>query len=238
MPWNLSLKLKPHAPRKIPKMQQPQTLTSRDVPRLIEELLRQVQSETRRPVSADVLRLSDAIEAASASMPQIHIHRGDWAKWGLSSTEAQLASILKARAGQTVTRETLMQILYGDDRPDGKILDVFVSKTRKKLAGYYEIEPDWGVGYRMVYLKKGRDPCDVIEWRGIFMGIKQSLVAEYLHASMNRWTHTRDLARAANTGPNAVGSIMRLLKRNLLATPYRIENHRNAGYRMVRSHAP
>lgn len=208
-------------------------LTTQDVPRLVEQLLAQIQSETRRPLSPSIVSLSNKIEVASATAPKIHIIRGDWDRWELTTTEAHIASMLKAAGGNSVAREQIMASLYGDDRPEQKILDVLVCKLNKKLAGYYRVQNDWGFGYRLVYLRRGRDPRDVIEWRGIFMGVKQALVAERLFTAMNTWTHTRDIAKAANSKPNAVGSIMRLLKKNLLATPYHIENVRSAGYRMV-----
>ena len=53
----------------------------------------------------------------------------------------------------TLTKEMFLNHLYGgmDDDPDGKIIDVFICKLRKKLAvacnGVHCIETVWGRGY-------------------------------------------------------------------------------------------
>lgn len=55
------------------------------------------------------------------------------------------------------TREQLLSRVYSlfaDDAPELKIIDVFICKIRKKLAGLgVDIESVWGHGYR---LKKGQ----------------------------------------------------------------------------------
>lgn len=218
-------------------MLQTQPFTQRDIPRLLQELREQVQAETRRPVSPVVNRLSDAIETAAMSGPKFTSDADQWSHFGLSQKEAELANLLRAGAGKTVHREVILSALYGDDLPQQKILDVWVCKINKKLAGHYRIENEYGVGFRMAYLRKGRDPRDVVEWRGIFMGAKQALMAERLYETMGRWAHTRDLAKACNSMPNAVGSVMRGLRHNLKGTPYKVENVRSAGYRMLRINA-
>ena len=64
---------------------------------------------------------------------------------------------LTVRQGTTVTKEMLLNHLYGGtDEPELKIIDVFVCKLRKKLAqptgSKYYIETIWGRGYKL------RDP--------------------------------------------------------------------------------
>ena len=65
---------------------------------------------------------------------------------------------LTVRQGTTVTKEMLLNHLYGGtDEPQLKIIDVFVCKLRKKLApatgGNHYIETVWGRGYML------RDPA-------------------------------------------------------------------------------
>ena len=62
--------------------------------------------------------------------------------------------LLALRRGQVVSREALMGHLYGVmDTPNDKIIEVFVSKLRKKLQdtldGYDMIETIWGRGYML-----------------------------------------------------------------------------------------
>jgi two-component system, cell cycle response regulator CtrA len=60
--------------------------------------------------------------------------------------------LLALRKGMTITKETFLNYLYGGmDEPEGKIIDVFMCKLRKKLAsasgGNEFIETIWGRGY-------------------------------------------------------------------------------------------
>ena len=71
----------------------------------------------------------------------------------LSSKEASLLELLYANINQTVNREHILQVVWGDEGDYlGRTLDVFISKLRKKL----EADPNLkivnirGVGYRMV----------------------------------------------------------------------------------------
>lgn len=72
----------------------------------------------------------------------------------LSSKEYGVLELLALRRGQVVSREALMGHLYGVmDTPNDKIIEVFVSKLRKKLQdtldGYDMIETIWGRGYML-----------------------------------------------------------------------------------------
>lgn len=71
----------------------------------------------------------------------------------LSSKEASLLELLYANINETVNREHILQVVWGDEGDYlGRTLDVFISKLRKKL----EADPNLkivnirGVGYRMV----------------------------------------------------------------------------------------
>ena len=76
----------------------------------------------------------------------------------LTAKESSILELLSVRQGTTVTKEMLLNHLYGGtDEPQLKIIDVFVCKLRKKLAqatgGNHYIETVWGRGYML------RDPA-------------------------------------------------------------------------------
>ena len=70
----------------------------------------------------------------------------------LTGKEYQILELLMLRMGTTVSKKMFINHLYaGIAEPDEKIIDVFVSKLRKKLAhasdGQDFIETVWGRGY-------------------------------------------------------------------------------------------
>src|SRR4029078_1564539 len=70
----------------------------------------------------------------------------------LTGKEYQMLELLSLRKGTTLTKEMLLNHLYGGmDEPQIKIIDVFICKLRKKLAtaagGKNFIETVWGRGY-------------------------------------------------------------------------------------------
>ena len=76
----------------------------------------------------------------------------------LTAKGSSILELLSVRQGTTVTKEMLLNRLYGGtDEPELKIIDVFVCKLRKKLApatgGNHYIETVWGRGYML------RDPA-------------------------------------------------------------------------------
>ena len=77
----------------------------------------------------------------------------------LTGKEYQLLELLSLRKHLTLTKEMLLNHLYGGkDEPGSKIIDVFICKLRKKLAnasqGKNYIETVWGRGYVL------REPTD------------------------------------------------------------------------------
>lgn len=71
----------------------------------------------------------------------------------LSSKEANLLELLFSNVNKTVTREDILQVVWGDDGDYlGRTLDVFISKLRKKLEldANLRIVNIRGVGYRLV----------------------------------------------------------------------------------------
>jgi len=72
----------------------------------------------------------------------------------LTSKEYQSLELLALRKGATLTKEMFLNHLYGGlDEPEVKIIDVFICKLRKKLAGasggQNYIETVWGRGYAL-----------------------------------------------------------------------------------------
>lgn len=75
----------------------------------------------------------------------------------LTRKEYQMLELLALRKGRALSKEMLMNHLYGGtDQPEPKIIDVFICKLRKKLAAATSsdshIETVWGHGYAL------RDP--------------------------------------------------------------------------------
>lgn len=72
----------------------------------------------------------------------------------LTKKEYQIAEILALRKGVVLSKEAILDHLYGGmDEPNPKIIDVFVCKIRKKLQnlGVEDfIETNWGRGYMVV----------------------------------------------------------------------------------------
>ena len=80
----------------------------------------------------------------------------------LTGKEYGMLELLSLRKGTTLTKEMLLNHLYGGmDEPELKIIDVFVCKLRKKLAaatnGDNYIETVWGRGYVL------RDPDENVQ---------------------------------------------------------------------------
>jgi two-component system cell cycle response regulator CtrA len=80
----------------------------------------------------------------------------------LTAKEYQILELLSLRKGTTLTKDMILNHLYGGmDEPEMKIVDVFICKLRKKLttaAGGKEfIETVWGRGYVV------REPSENVE---------------------------------------------------------------------------
>src|ERR1700746_1760874 len=106
-----------------------------------------------------------AIVRRSTAHPQSVIQTGDLvvnldtktvevngARVHLTGKEYQMLELLSLRKGTTLTKEMFLNHLYGGmDEPEIKIIDVFICKLRKKLAGAWNgkdyIETVWGRGY-------------------------------------------------------------------------------------------
>jgi two-component system, cell cycle response regulator CtrA len=82
----------------------------------------------------------------------------------LTAKEYQMLELLALRKGTTLTKEMILNHLYGGmDEPEIKIIDVFICKLRKKLAnasgGKNFIETIWGRGYALRAQAKSFQPA-------------------------------------------------------------------------------
>ncbi|EKM98624.1 MULTISPECIES: response regulator transcription factor [Acidocella] len=72
----------------------------------------------------------------------------------LTKKEYQIAEILALRKGVVLSKEAILDHLYGGlDEPNPKIIDVFICKIRKKLQALGVddfIETNWGRGYMAI----------------------------------------------------------------------------------------
>ncbi len=91
----------------------------------------------------------DVGRAARARDIDLLAAKRDWPK--LSPSEAIIMAVLCQAGSRGVSRETLVDRLWGDD-PDGgpagtdKIISIHVSHLRAKGVG---VETLWGIGYRL-----------------------------------------------------------------------------------------
>jgi two-component system cell cycle response regulator CtrA len=116
-----------------------------------DELLARVHAIVRRSKghAQSVIQTGDLnvdLDAKSVEINRVRVH--------LTVKEYQILELLSLRKGTTLTKEMFLNQLYGGmDEPDIKIIDVFICKLRKKLAGASGgkdyIETVWGRGYAL-----------------------------------------------------------------------------------------
>ena len=114
-----------------------------------DELIARIQAIVRRSQghAQSVVQVGDLVVNIDQKTVEV-----DGARVHLTAKETQILEILSLRKGTTLTKETLLNQLYGGmDEPEIKIIDVFICKLRKKLAnasgGKDYIETIWGRGY-------------------------------------------------------------------------------------------
>ncbi|MGE4480163.1 response regulator transcription factor [Acidocella sp.] len=83
----------------------------------------------------------------------------------LTKKEYQIAEILALRKGVVLSKEAILDHLYGGlDEPNPKIIDVFICKIRKKLQALGVddfIETNWGRGYMVIDHRQESQPQDL-----------------------------------------------------------------------------
>ncbi|TCJ32180.1 response regulator transcription factor [Parafrankia sp. BMG5.11] len=114
-----------------------------------EELVARIQAVVRRSKghSQSVIRTGKV----TVNLDSKTVEVGD-ARVHLTGKEYAIVELLSLRKGATLTKEMFLNHLYGGmDEPEGKIIDVFICKLRKKLTlacgGENYIETVWGRGY-------------------------------------------------------------------------------------------
>jgi two-component system cell cycle response regulator CtrA len=122
-----------------------------------EELVARIQAVVRRSKghARSVIKtgnISVSLDTKTVDVNGARVH--------LTGKEYQLLELLSLRKGTTLTKEMMLNHLYGGmDEPEPKIIDVFICKLRSKLAsasdGNHHIETVWGRGYTM------RDPVNI-----------------------------------------------------------------------------
>jgi two-component system cell cycle response regulator CtrA len=100
-----------------------------------------------KPPGAPVVRIGRLTVDTDARAVKV-----DGVQVRLTLKEYQILELLALRRGATVSKDELLAHLYGSGKaPHRKIIDVFVSKLRRKLAaatgGGSQIETLWGMGY-------------------------------------------------------------------------------------------
>ena len=114
-----------------------------------EELVARIHAIVRRSKGhaqsvAQTGNLVVNLDAKTVEINQVRVN--------LTGKEYRILELLSLRKGTTLTKEMLLNQLYGGmDEPEIKIIDVFICKLRKKLAnasnGKDYIETVWGRGY-------------------------------------------------------------------------------------------
>ncbi len=114
-----------------------------------DELVARIHAIVRRSRghAQSVIQTSDLVVNLDTKTVEVN-----GARVHLTGKEYQMLELLSLRKGTTLTKEMFLNHLYGGmDEPEIKIIDVFICKLRKKLAGASNckdyIETVWGRGY-------------------------------------------------------------------------------------------
>jgi two-component system cell cycle response regulator CtrA len=114
-----------------------------------DELVARINAIVRRSKghAQSVIQIDDLVLNLDTKMAEVN-----GARVPLTVKEYQMLELLALRKGTTLTKEMFLNHLYGGmDEPEIKIIDVFICKLRKKLAGASNgkdyIETVWGRGY-------------------------------------------------------------------------------------------
>jgi DNA-binding response OmpR family regulator len=112
-----------------------------------EELVERVRARLRRPA----LQRATAIETGAL---RVDLRTREVTVAGasivLTATEYAILAALARRRGAPVTRQSLAELLDGDNVNPDRTLDVHVSRLRKKLGDSGSaIVTVWGIGYRL-----------------------------------------------------------------------------------------
>lgn len=122
-----------------------------------DELIARVRAVVRRAQSSvsSVIQIGKIVVDLDAKMVSVNGVEVD-----LTTKEYEILKLLSQRKGMTLSKETILNQLYGGmDVPNEKIVDVFICKLRKKLGSEIDansyIKTVWARGYEL------RDPTEV-----------------------------------------------------------------------------
>lgn len=113
------------------------------------ELIARIRANTRRRDPADDQVLTTGTAVLDPGRYEMRI--GD-TTFSLPRKEFELAAMLMERQGRIVTRELLLEQIWGIDWGDSKSLDQHIRRLRRRLeqvAGAPQISTIRGVGYRL-----------------------------------------------------------------------------------------
>ncbi len=107
----------------------------------IHAIVRRCQGHAKAVIEVDGLAVD--LEGKTAALDGAPVH--------LTRSEYAILEILALRQGKIVTKEMLLNHLYGGrDEPEIKIIDVFMCKIRRKLVARPDlIRCVWGRGYML-----------------------------------------------------------------------------------------
>ena len=126
----------------------------------MKELVARVQATARRGTRPEQARRGEAIEIEELRVDPREVQayvNGESA--GLTPTEFRLLYVLAAEAGRVVTRDELLQRIWGRrETHRDRTVDVFVRKLREKIdkrsSDHTFIQTRYGVGYKLEALPK------------------------------------------------------------------------------------
>ena len=121
----------------------------------MKELVARVQATARRGTRPEQARRGEAIEIEELRVDPREVQayvNGESA--GLTPTEFRLLYVLAAEAGRVVTRDELLQRIWGRrETHRDRTVDVFVRKLREKIdkrsSDHTFIQTRYGVGYKL-----------------------------------------------------------------------------------------
>jgi two-component system cell cycle response regulator CtrA len=124
-----------------------------------EELIARIQAIVRRSHGYSVPAINVGNLTVNLASRSIEL---DDQTIPLTRTEFSIVELLARRKGNLISKETLLNHIYGSiNEPDQKVVDVFICKIRKKLAaasdGDKYIRTVWGDGYVMDDPKKNNN---------------------------------------------------------------------------------
>lgn len=113
-------------------------------PFAFDELLARLRSLLRRSSGSGQARRTAGFEIDAG----LHEVRRDGRAIALTRTEFDLLSLLTHSPGQVVTRDLLLECLWGDSPgQEANVLEVYISRLRRKLGNAAQIQTLYGVGY-------------------------------------------------------------------------------------------